>query len=233
VFFFTIFLKRDGWPIVNSGGFCSRKGEIMSKKIYLLIAVGIMILWIMTACSCSHPNPVVSIPGGPLPGAPGSIGSTPGSVGPGGGPIAPPPGSPGTGPAPNPTQTLNAGGSLVVVNPTALAMTSFGDMAITRIYPKSDGSIWFTIENIGSTDYTYVQEVRCTGYYTDSAGAQTALAVNTMGPDHVTYAPGETSDFPTWFSRDPTIATMFVSCHLYNANDLDSSNDALFNVQVK
>lgn len=203
-----------------------------------------------------QPQPGQPQPGQPQPGQPGPEQPQPGQPQPGqpqpeqpqpGQPPQPPtpqgpqPGQP---PAPaQPTATKKSGGKPPVsatVTPTspsipfpitAIAVVANLDLAISNIYPSSTGHIMVTLKNAGNIKISGSYQVACSGSYTDSTGNH-ALSLTSQYAT-VNLTAGQTADFDTSYSRNPSITTMYVACKVTPPKGDTSSTDDSMNKQVK
>lgn len=203
---------------------------------FRLIGATMIVATILVACSSSGiaPSQEPQQPGQPVvPGPPGQPGQ-PGAPNP---PVPTPvqPGQPGqpVPPAPVPTPTnASGGGGAPAPTPTPVKNTIV-DLGIDNIYPDSAGRIYLTIKNYGNVDFDGTASANCTGETVNNAGVTSKLT-----PVPIIFifkgASGFKQDYPTTYSRDPSISSMTVSCTLHPpAGDSNSSNDHMGPTKVK
>jgi hypothetical protein len=106
------------------------------------------------------------------------------------------------------------------------------DLAVTKIFPNASGKIMMTIKNSGTVKVTGSYQYVCSGSFTDSAGNHALNATKQFAD--VDMAPGQSSDYDTGYSRNPSITEMWVSCKLTPpAADAVGANNSLGMTKVK
>lgn len=187
-----------------------------------------------------QPQPGQPQPGQPQPGQPGPEQPQPGlpePEQPQPNQPQPVPQQPNQPPDPNPVQptaTKKSGGGQPAPTATMImlqAVTANLDLAVSNVYPSSTGHIMVTLKNAGNIKISGSYKVTCSGSYTDSTGNNALKSVAQYATVNLTA--GQTTDFDTSYSRNPSITEMWVSCKVTPPQgDTNSSDDSLYK-QVK
>ena len=120
--------------------------------------------------------------------------------------------------------------TITVSNPTATfimlqAVVMNLDLAVSKIYPASNGHIMVTLKNAGNVKISGSYKVSCSGNYTDTSNHLLPLSGQYAT---VNLTAGQTADFDTSYSRNPTIKEMWVECTVTPpSGDSNSSNNSL------